>query len=69
MTLERYRDLFARLRRAPGSMWTEDTHHRAPHKPLLLLAVTDLIARGCCLSHYFVKYRHLHAGVFDRELT
>jgi len=46
MTLDRYRDLFARLRRAPGSMWTEDTLHRAPHKPLLLLAVMDLVARG-----------------------
>ena len=37
---------FTTLNRAPGSVWTESTKRRAPHKPLLLLAVMDLIQRG-----------------------
>ncbi|MBJ6802718.1 HNH endonuclease [Geomonas propionica] len=37
---------FTTLNRAPGSVWTESTKRRAPHKPLLLLAVIDLIQRG-----------------------
>lgn len=37
---------FSKLRRAPGSVWTEATKRQAPHKPLLLLALLDLIARG-----------------------
>lgn len=37
---------FSKLRRAPGAVWTEKTKRQAPHKPLLLLAVLDLIARG-----------------------
>jgi len=37
---------FSKLRRAPGSVWTEATKKQAPHKPLLLLALLDLIARG-----------------------
>jgi len=37
---------FSKLRRAPGTMWAEATKKQAPHKPLLLLAILDLIARG-----------------------
>ncbi len=37
---------FATLNRAPGATWTEATKRRAPHKPILLLAVLDLIHRG-----------------------
>ena len=33
---------FASLNRAPGTTWTEATKRKAPHKPLLLLAVLDL---------------------------
>lgn len=42
--------MFARLRRSPGATWTDATRRRAPHKPLLLLAVMDLIARGTVTS-------------------
>ncbi len=37
---------FASLNRAPGRVWTDSTRNRAPHKPILLLAVLDLVARG-----------------------
>jgi len=38
--------LFSSLSRAPGAVWTEATRRKAPHKPLLLLAVLDLVHRG-----------------------
>lgn len=38
--------LFSSLSRAPGATWTEATKRKAPHKPLLLLAVLDLVQRG-----------------------
>ncbi len=38
--------MFAQLKRAPGSIWTNATLKRAPHKPILLLAVIDLVSRG-----------------------
>lgn len=38
--------LFSSLSRAPGAVWTEVTKRKAPHKPLLLLAVLDLVQRG-----------------------
>jgi len=38
--------LFSPLSRAPGPLWTEATKRKAPHKPLLLLAVLDLVHRG-----------------------
>lgn len=37
---------FASLNRAPGATWTEATKRKAPHKPILLLAGLDLVARG-----------------------
>lgn len=37
---------FVRLNRAPGATWTEATKRKAPHKPILLLAVLDLVHRG-----------------------
>jgi putative restriction endonuclease len=46
LPLEQYLRLFASLKRAPGSIWTEATLKRAPHKPILLLAVIDLVSRG-----------------------
>lgn len=36
---------FSSLSRAPGAVWTEATKRKAPHKPLLLLAVLDLVHR------------------------
>ena len=44
--LSKYIKQFTSLNRAPGPTWTETTKRRAPHKPILLLAVMDLIHRG-----------------------
>lgn len=46
MTITDYIKLFTTLSRAPGPTWTEATRRKAPHKPLLLLAVLDLVHRG-----------------------
>jgi putative restriction endonuclease len=43
---EKYQRAFARLNRAPGRVWTPATKKKAPHKPLLLLALLDLFAQG-----------------------
>jgi putative restriction endonuclease len=37
---------FTRLRRASGAVWGEATRRKAPHKPILLMAVLDLVAMG-----------------------
>ena len=50
MTLADYCTLFSALARVPGPMWNATTRNRAPHKPLLLLAVMDLVARGVITS-------------------
>jgi putative restriction endonuclease len=44
---------FASLNRAPGPTWTEATKRKAPHKPLLLLAVLDLVHR-CVITSPFI---------------
>jgi len=41
---------FASLNRAPGATWAEATKRKAPLKPLLLLAVLDLVHRGVIIS-------------------
>lgn len=46
MSLDTYLQMFAQLNRAPGSIWTEATLKRAPHKPILLLSIIDLVSRG-----------------------
>ncbi|GFO60232.1 HNH endonuclease [Geomonas silvestris] len=43
---------FTKLNRAPGPMWGEETKRRAPHKPILLLAVLDLVHRGVITSPF-----------------
>ncbi|ANA40589.1 HNH endonuclease [Geobacter anodireducens] len=45
--------LFSSLSRAPGAVWTEATKRKAPHKPILLLAVLDLVHRGV-ISNPFI---------------
>lgn len=47
--LERFAKLHSDSRR---SKWTAATCYRAPHKPLLLLAVMDLIAEGVAPSNF-----------------
>lgn len=70
--LEKYMRLFAGLRRAPGPSWNCATRNRAPHKPLLLLAVIDLIARGVVASSFIdvtgdmVELNELFSGYWRR---
>ena len=51
-SLEIYIEQFSHLRRATGGGWTNLTLKRAPHKPILLLAVLDLVARGVIASSF-----------------
>jgi putative restriction endonuclease len=44
--LEHYFRLFAKLNRSPARTWDAGTRGRAPHKPLLLLAILDLVDQG-----------------------
>jgi putative restriction endonuclease len=37
---------FASLSRTSGAVWTDATKRKGPHKPLLQLAVLDLVHRG-----------------------
>ena len=43
---------FISLNRASGATWTDATKRKAPHKPLLLLAVLDLVHRGVITSPF-----------------
>lgn len=50
--MQSYCAYFTKLTRAPGPMWGEETKRRAPHKPILLLAVLDLVHRGVITSPF-----------------
>jgi putative restriction endonuclease len=51
--IAKYLERFAKLHSDSGrSRWTAATCYRAPHKPLLLLAVMDLIAEGAASSNF-----------------
>lgn len=52
MTLEQYGQQFAGLRRAPNRVFPATTKHRAPHKPLLLLAVMEMVRRGEMITRF-----------------
>ncbi len=56
-----YLKLFSSLSRAPGAVWTEATKRKAPHKPLLLLAVLDLVHRA-------VHRRNRRSGGVERAV-
>ena len=43
---------FTSLNCAPGPTWTDTTKRKAPHKPILLLAVLDLVHRGVITSPF-----------------
>jgi hypothetical protein len=50
-TIDHYLKSFTHLNRAPGRLWTAATKKKAPHKPLLLLALLDLFTLwGLCLG-------------------
>lgn len=71
-TLDTYIEYFSALRRAPGPVWSAATQKRAPHKPILLLAVLDLVARGVITSPVFdvtgdlVELNDLFTGYWRR---
>jgi putative restriction endonuclease len=50
MALDSYLKMFASLKRAPNAIFTDLTKRKAPHKPLLLLSVIDLIREGIISS-------------------
>jgi len=58
--LETYVRYFMNLRRAPGRVWGEATHHLAPHKPLLLLSVLDMAERGSLTSSIIYIDKNLY---------
>jgi putative restriction endonuclease len=58
-TLEHYIRQFAHLRRAPNAVFNLATGKRAPHKPILLLAVLDLVARGVITSPFIEIFGNL----------
>jgi len=71
-SLADYIQMFAQLNRATGSIWTAATLNRAPHKPILLLAVIDLVSRGVFTSPVFnviddlVEANELFNGYWQR---
>lgn len=46
MSVEHYQKKFTKLRMDIKPRWPEATFHRAPYKPLLLLAIMDLMAQN-----------------------
>jgi putative restriction endonuclease len=50
--LDQYRQVLSKLRTdASPARWSARTCHRAPHKPLLLLSVMDLLTQGSITSN------------------
>ncbi|MHB1013887.1 MAG: HNH endonuclease [Desulfurivibrionaceae bacterium] len=74
-SLETYIKQFSRLRRAPRGGWSEATRNRAPHKPILLLAVLDLVARGVITTPFLevagdlVELNELFNGYWRRIVS
>ena len=52
MSLDRYCEQFAHLKRAPNRIFPALTKHKAPHKPFLLLAVIDMVGRGQIVNRF-----------------
>jgi putative restriction endonuclease len=50
---------FPYLSRAPGAVWTEATKRKAPPKPLLLLAMLDLVHRGVITTPFIAVSANL----------
>ena len=64
-----YETRFARLRSDTSpARWSELTRHRAPHKPLMLLTVMDLIAQGVVQTN-FIEFNSDLLDVFDLYWT
>lgn len=63
--LESYLQPLRRLRSDSKPYWPAETYHRAPHKPLMLLAVIDLIAQGV-MAVNFIPFNADLIETFDR---
>lgn len=60
MNMDQFLHHFAHLRvNVNRYHWSEDTYHRAPYKPILLLSVLDLVGLGSVQENFFA---------FDEEL-
>jgi putative restriction endonuclease len=65
MMIEEYLNKFSHLRTDKSrSRWSNQTRHRAPHKPLLLLSVIDLFARGLITSN-LIESNHDLGEIFS----
>lgn len=51
-SIDHYIKLFSKLKRSPHAVWGDATKNKAPHKPILLLSVIDLISRGLLKSNF-----------------
>jgi len=51
-SLETHIKHFSTLNRAPGAIWSAATKRKAPHKPIFLLAVLDLVHRGVIITPF-----------------
>ena len=68
-SLDEYLARFARLHTDRNrTRWSAETGHRAPHKPFLLLAVTDLLANGK-LTANFIQFTPELRDAFDLYWT
>lgn len=62
--IETYIKKFSKLRSDKSrTRWVEATKYRAPHKPLLLLAIADLIAQGSIKTN-FIKLKPILGELF-----
>lgn len=60
---------FSSLSRAPGAVWTEATKRKAPHKPMLLMAVLGLVQRGVIATPFIAITADLVEFGIDGSLT
>lgn len=64
-----YEERFRKLRSDTSpARWPASTHHRAPHKPFMLLTVMDLIAQEVIQTN-FIEFNYDLLDVFDLYWT
>lgn len=49
--INEYVEIFSNLRRSKSNPWPEETKFEAPHKPLLLISVIDLVKERVICSN------------------
>jgi len=58
-TLDHYIRVFSKLKRSPHAVWSEGTKKKAPHKPIFLLSLLDLVSRGLLQTNFVDLSRDL----------